>query len=99
MLAAQEHLKALELALLVLDGARPDDVEDFLLAVDRVVVLEHDADRADRVARAAITIEAPDFRTLQVANDVARAVESATDALMRSALQLRDRVLAEVITR
>ena len=99
VLAAQEHLKALELALLVLDGARPDDVEDFLLAVDRVVGLEHDADRADRVARAAITIEAPDFRTLQVANDVARAVESASDALMRSALQLRDRVLAEVITR
>ena len=99
VLAAQEHLKAVEIALLVLDDARPDDVEDFLLAIDRVVGLEHDADRADRVARATITIEAPDFRTLQVANDIARAVEDATDALMRSALQLRDRVLAEVITR
>ena len=73
MVAAQEHLKALEIARLVLDDARPDDIEDFLLAIDRVVELEHDADRADRAARAAITVAAPDFRTLQVANDVSRA--------------------------
>ena len=83
----------------VLDDARPDDIEDFLLAIDRVVELEHDADHADRAARAAITLEAPDFRVLQVANDISHAVEGATDALMRSALQLRDRILAEVITR
>ena len=67
--------------------------------IDRIEELEHDADRADRAARAAITVAAPDFRTLQVANDISRAVEDATDASMRSALQLRDRVLAEVITR
>ena len=97
--AAQEHLKALEVARLVLDDARPDDIEDFLLAIDRIEELEHDADRADRAARASITVAAPDFRTLQVANDISRAVEDATDALMRSALQLRDRILAEVITR
>jgi uncharacterized protein Yka (UPF0111/DUF47 family) len=99
VLAAEEHLKALELARLVLDDARPDDIEDFLLAIDRVVELEHDADHADRAARAAVTVSASDFRTLQVANDISRAVEDATDALMRSALQLRDRVVADVITR
>ena len=98
-LPRRRHLKALEIARLVLDDARPDDIEDFLLAIDRVVELEHDADRADRAARAAIIVEAPDFRTMQVANDISRAIEDATDALMRSALQLRDRVLAEVITR
>ena len=97
--AAQENLKAVEVARLVLDEARPDDIEDFLLAIDRVVELEHNADRADRAARAALIVEAPDFRTLQVANDISRAIEDATDALMRSALQLRDRILAEVITR
>ncbi len=99
VVAGQEHLKALEIARLVLDDARPDDIEDFLLAIDRVVELEHDADRADRTARASITVAAPDFRTLQVVNDISRALEDATDALMRSALQLRDRILAEVITR
>ena len=99
VLAAQEHLKAVEIARLVLDDARPDDIEDLLLAIDRVVELEHDADRADRAARATITVEAPDFRTLQVSNDISRAIEDSTDALMRSALQLRDHVLAEVITR
>ena len=97
--AAQEHLRALEIALIVVDDARPDDIEDFLLAIDRIVELEHDADRADRRARAAITIAAPDFRALQVANDISRSTEEATDALMRSALRLRDRILAEAITR
>jgi uncharacterized protein Yka (UPF0111/DUF47 family) len=99
VVAAQEHLKALEIVRLVLDEARPDDIEDFLLAVDRIVELEHSADRADRTARAAIVVAASDFRTLQVATDVSRSIEDSTDALMRSALQLRDRVLAEVITR
>jgi len=97
--AAQENLRAIEIARIVVDDARPDDIEDFLLAIDRIVELEHDADRADRHARAAITIAAPDFRSLQVANDISRSTEEATDALMRSALRLRDRILAEAITR
>ena len=48
---AREHLKAVEIAREVVEGSGPEDLEDFLIAVDRVVSLEHDADRADRARR------------------------------------------------
>jgi hypothetical protein len=78
------------------DGAAPDDLEDFIVAVDRVANLEHDADSADRAARALLIGEAPDFRSLYVVDSVSRAAEEATDALLRSALGLRDHVLTRL---
>jgi len=97
--AAREHLKALEIAREVVDAAGPDDLEDFLVAVDRVVTLEHEADNADRLARASLVEECPDFRSLHVADSVSRAIEDSTDALMRSALRLRDHLLGPVLAR
>lgn len=94
VMTACEHLKAVEVARQVLDGSAPEDLEDFLVAVDRVATLEHDADTADRMARAALVTEAPDFRGLYVADSLSRGTEGATDALLRSALGLRDHVLS-----
>lgn len=94
VLTAGEHLKALEIGRHLVDGSAPDDLEDFLVAVDRVATLEHDADSADRAARAALVIDAPEFRSLYVADSVSRSVEEATDALLRSALGLRDHILS-----
>ncbi len=96
--AAQEHLKAISIASEVVAGAGPDDLEDFLVAVDKVMTLEHDADDADRLARATLITQAPDFRSLHVADTVSRTIENATDALMRSALGLRDHILGQVAT-
>ncbi len=93
--AAREHLKALLIARDVVDGARADEMEDFLVAVDRVMTLEHDADKADREARATLITASPDFRILYVAETVSRNIEEATDALLRSALGLRDHILRE----
>ena len=61
--------------------------------MDRVATLEHEADTADRMARAALVNHAPDFRGLYVADSISRGAEDATDALLRSALGLRDHVL------
>ncbi|WIY06666.1 hypothetical protein QRX60_23490 [Amycolatopsis mongoliensis] len=97
--AAREHLKAVELARAVVEGAQPEDLEDFLLAIEQVGVLEHDADSADRATRAALVTDAPDFRSLYVADGVSRAVEDATDALLRSALGLGDHLLGLVASR
>lgn len=96
---AQEYLKAVEIARLVVDGAVPEDLEDFLVAVDRVTTLEHDADAADRAARAALVADAPEFRSLYVSVSVVRGVEEAVDALMRSALGLRDHILGALSAR
>ena len=96
--AAQEHLKAISIAREVVAGAGPEDLEDFLVAVDKVMTLEHDADNADRLARARLITHAPDFRSLHVADTVSRNIENATDALMRSALGLRDHILGQAAT-
>ena len=97
--AAREHLKAVETARSVVDGSSAEDQEDFLVAVDRVATLEHDADTASRLAGAALVTQAPEFRSLHVADSVSRCVEDATDALLRSALGLRDHVLGLLSTR
>jgi len=92
-MAAREHLKVTEIACQVVDGPAPEDLEDFLVAVDRVSTLEHEADTADRMARAALVSAAPEFRSLYVADSVSRGAEDATDALLRSAFGLRDHIL------
>lgn len=97
--AAREHLKAVEIAREVVGGSSPEDLEDFLVAVDRVASLEHDADTAYRAARAALVTRAPEFRSLYLADGVSRGAEEATDALMRSALGLRDHVLSTLSAR
>jgi hypothetical protein len=97
--AAREFLKALEIAREIIDRAEPDDPEDFLVAIDRVVSLEHEADSADRTARAALVSEAPDFRSLHVADRISETIEDATDALMHAALSLRDHILGQATMR
>ncbi|MGO9343107.1 MAG: hypothetical protein ACLP6E_11415 [Acidimicrobiales bacterium] len=96
--AAKEHLKALLIAREVIDGAGagPDDLEDFLVAVDRVMTLEHEADDCDRISRATFVARTEDFRSLFVADSVSRGIEDATDALMRSSLGLRDHILGQL---
>ncbi len=96
---AREYLKAVEIALRVLDGRESEELEDFLVAVDRVSTLEHAADEADRAARATLVRESSDFRSLYVADGVCRSTEEATDALLRSALGLRDHVISVLASR
>ena len=97
--AAREHLKALEIARELVVGAGDDELEDFLVAVDRVATLEHEADSAERTARASLVSESPDFRSLHVADLISRAMEDATDALSLSAFLLRDHILGLVMAR
>jgi uncharacterized protein Yka (UPF0111/DUF47 family) len=94
VMTAREHFKALEIARRIFAERVPDDLEDFLVAVDRVATLEHEADRADRLARATLVTDVPDFRSLYLADGICRGAEDATDALLRSALGLRDHVLS-----
>lgn len=96
---AQEYLKVVENARQMHRRSPREDVEDFLEAVDHTISLEHQTDDAHRRARANILSFAGDFKQLQLLTDVANNLESASDAMMRAALMLRDYVLAEVITR
>ena len=97
--AAREHLKALEIARELVEGVGGDELEDFLVAVDLVARLEHEADGADRAARAGLVEGSPDFRSLHVADLVSCAMENATDGLSHSAFLLRDHILGQVAAR
>jgi hypothetical protein len=72
---------------------------DFLQAVDQTILLEHQTDDAHRRARACILRFAGDFKQLHLFTEITDKLEAAADAMMRAALNLKDYVLGEVITR
>jgi uncharacterized protein Yka (UPF0111/DUF47 family) len=95
--AAQEWVKALLDAAHAEDRSASEDADDFLVAIDRVMALEHAADDAERAVTAAAVRHAADFRQLHLCSSLGGKLEEAADALKRAALILRDRVLGEVL--
>jgi uncharacterized protein Yka (UPF0111/DUF47 family) len=96
---AQEYLKAVENARRLHRGSPREHVADFLEAVDRTLTVEHQTDDAHRRAQAGVCTFAGDFKQWQVTSAVADRLEEAADALLRSALVLRDYILEEVLRR
>jgi hypothetical protein len=96
---AQEHLKAAEGARSLHRGSARELVADFLEAVDRIVTVEHQTDEAHRRAQADVLHYPGDFRQWHLTNGIADKLEEAADALMHSALLLRDYILADVLRR
>lgn len=93
---AQEWIKALGHALYI-DGRAHGDADDFLVAIDRIGALEHQADDAERALRYAAVQHAQDFRQLHLCSEIGRSMEAAADALKRSSLITRDYVLGAVL--
>jgi uncharacterized protein Yka (UPF0111/DUF47 family) len=96
---AQEYLKAVAGARVLQRGSPREEVQDFLEAIDRTLGVEHQSDDAHRRARASILTFPGDFRQWQLITDLADNLEEAADALMRSALILRNYILGEILTR
>jgi uncharacterized protein Yka (UPF0111/DUF47 family) len=95
---AQEMVKMVEAASHVHRAGAREDLQDFLEAVDRIVGIEHETDAGQRAMTSALILGAPDFRALQLLLFLSNALEEAADALLRSALILRDHLLNEVVT-
>ena len=95
--ASQEWLKALLHAAHVEDRSAAGDADDFLVAIDRIAALEHQADEAERTLTAAAVRHAADFRQLHLYTALGDRLEEAADALRRASLILRERVLGEVV--
>jgi uncharacterized protein Yka (UPF0111/DUF47 family) len=95
--AAEEYVKCIEIARDVRRNGTREDVQQFLVSVDRVIILEHESDEAERGATAAVLTDASDFRTLHLYSEIARAIEASVDALGRCALMLKDAVMAEML--
>ncbi len=94
---AQEWVKALLDAAHAEDRSAAEDADDFLVAIDRVLALEHAADDAERALTATSVRHATDFRQLHLCSSLGNKLEEAADALKRASLTLRDRVLGEVL--
>ncbi|HUY92522.1 MAG TPA: hypothetical protein VMV10_27535 [Pirellulales bacterium] len=96
---AHEYLKAVENARYVHRGSARERIEDFLEAVDHTLLIEHQVDDAHRRAKSGIPMFSGDFKELHLFMEIADNLEQAADVLMHSALNLRDYVLGEAITR
>lgn len=92
----QEWIKALGHAACIGDRTH-EDADDFLVAIDRIGALEHQADDAERALRYAAVQHAQDFRQLHLYSEIGRSMEAAADALKRSSLIARDYVLGAVL--
>ena len=80
-------------------GSPREQVSDFLEAVDRTITIEHQTDDAHRCSQVAILSFSGDFKQWHLFTEVADKLEGAADALMRSALVLRDDILGDVLRR
>ncbi len=96
---AQEYLKAVENARCLHRGSPRVRVADFLEAVDHVITMEHQSDDAHRAVQAGVLPFEGDFKQWYLVDGVSERFEEAADALMRSALVLRDFILHEVLRR
>jgi uncharacterized protein Yka (UPF0111/DUF47 family) len=97
MLSAQEYVKCLEIARDVRRSGTRDDVQDLLVAVDRLMTLEHESDEAERRAKAAMLTAADNFRVLHLLAEIARKLEESVDVMARCGLMLKDSVMSEML--
>jgi len=99
---SQEWVKVLYHASQLERGARTSArgvAGDFLTAVDRVFMIEHQADDAQRALTYAAVEHAPDFRHLHVYAEMGTSLEGAADALKSAAVIARDYLLGSVLRR
>ncbi len=95
--SVQEYLKAVETARTLHRGSPREDTQDFLEAIHRIMTLERRSDEIHRAAKGLVPLQAGSYGSLFGFIECARNLESATDALMHTALHLRDAVLGELV--
>jgi uncharacterized protein Yka (UPF0111/DUF47 family) len=97
--AVQEQVKAVEAARTLGADAGPADNDDFVAASWNVLRAERQCDELLRVARRAILGHVGNAAALMLANDLALALELASDRLLAAGYALRDLVFSRVEAR
>jgi uncharacterized protein Yka (UPF0111/DUF47 family) len=95
--SSQELIKCIECAATITRSDVRDDLDDFLKSLDRLIALEHRADELVRTIRRALVMGSDDARTLFLIDQMARALESATDAYAHSGQSLRAYLMEEIL--
>ena len=87
--AAQDHVRALEIARAFGEDSSAEDHEAFVAALWRVLNAERQCDVLLRDVRRALAEHVSDAATLNLSTDFAQALESATDWLLATGYGLR----------
>jgi uncharacterized protein Yka (UPF0111/DUF47 family) len=94
---AQEYVRSVETARDIRRGTGRDEVQEFLVAIDRLVTIEHQSDDAERKAQTVLLDAASDFRELHLLSQIASGIETTIDCLGRCGLMLRDHVMGDLM--
>jgi len=94
--ATQDHVKALAVASTLGEGSDATDQDDFLAASWRVLQAERQCDALLRSARRALAREVSDAASLLLGNELAAALEQASDALLALGYGLREQAFRRI---
>ncbi|MBP1929318.1 uncharacterized protein Yka (UPF0111/DUF47 family) [Methanolinea mesophila] len=97
--SCQEYLRALMASRYLHRSYSREELQDFLLAIDRVVGLERECDEELRKAQKSILMETTDYKELWLFSEIARTVEESTNSMMKAAFLLRDAMLEQMSRR
>ena len=97
--SCQEYLKALMASRFLHRAYSREELQDFLLAVDRVVGLERECDEELRKAQKAVLVESTDYKEFWLFSEIARTIEESTNSMMKAAFLLRDAMLEQMSRR
>jgi uncharacterized protein Yka (UPF0111/DUF47 family) len=93
--AAREYLRCLEDARELSRCTARQELERFLVTVDRLAALEDSCDAAKRAVKERMFRgNGVDFRTVYIVSELTRQLDRATDSLVHSGLLVRDYVLS-----
>jgi uncharacterized protein Yka (UPF0111/DUF47 family) len=95
--SVQEYLKAVETARTLHRGSPREDTQDFLEAIHRIMTLERRSDETHRAVKSLVPSRPESYGDLFGFMECAGNLEAATDALMHTALKLRDAVLGDLV--
>jgi uncharacterized protein Yka (UPF0111/DUF47 family) len=97
LLSAQEIVKCIASAASVSRSDVRDDLDEFMVALERLTAIEHQADEALRAFRRRLVEENAEPKQLFVLWNLTVALETATDANAHAGQQLRTYLMEEVI--
>lgn len=97
LMSAQELVKSVECAASITRADIRDDLDEFMLALERLMAIEHEADDALRGFRRWLIQGDLGERQLMVLRDLGQTLEQATDAHAHAGQSLRAYLMEEVI--
>jgi uncharacterized protein Yka (UPF0111/DUF47 family) len=93
---SMEYLKAVSNARVLGRTSSRNEMNDFLESIDKILVIEHQADAVYRSLTRALLSETSNFKQLRIFSETSSQIEESIDDLMKAAIILRDMTLEDI---